>query len=259
MCFYNCKIDLINVPLMALIDYRGYRVVAMSVLPISSKTIIYGSDTAGVNVYNKDENFNQLMIQASEKLNLRGHLVGFNEQILIYGPCDIEGHLSDVDKNYYLCDFARVMPPQYKFKKDSHPTQLYELLRPELVKSNPVPLSSDALTAMGSNDPKKSDYNRDVKEACIKLLKQIIPNMSSTLDSCENLIAGKDIIAKIHRAGINVRHLGLLRKGCKNNDSKLVLLTEMVARIMKDEIKKKMRNLLKNSPIAAEHIFQKKF
>lgn len=45
---YNCHIDEITLPLMALIDYRGFRVVAMTLLPVKgADTLIYGSDNGG--------------------------------------------------------------------------------------------------------------------------------------------------------------------------------------------------------------------
>lgn len=46
--YFNCKIQDLNVPLMALVDYRGFRLIAMSILPCSSETIIYGSCDAGI-------------------------------------------------------------------------------------------------------------------------------------------------------------------------------------------------------------------
>jgi hypothetical protein len=43
------------------------------------------------------------------------------------------------------------------------PRQLYELLRPELVQTNPVPLSSDALTGWGLHDTENyKEHNREV-------------------------------------------------------------------------------------------------
>jgi hypothetical protein len=52
----------IHLPLICIIDYRGFRVVAMSLLPINSeKTIIYGSPNAGRTVFASDERFNRLV------------------------------------------------------------------------------------------------------------------------------------------------------------------------------------------------------
>lgn len=73
MCFYNCQIPALHVPFMALIDYRGtdicdkvwcctgFRVVAMSVLPVDKTTIIYGSNDGGQTVFASNPKFNALM------------------------------------------------------------------------------------------------------------------------------------------------------------------------------------------------------
>jgi hypothetical protein len=39
--YYNCNVSELRVPLMALIDYRGFRLIASSLLPISKDTIWY--------------------------------------------------------------------------------------------------------------------------------------------------------------------------------------------------------------------------
>lgn len=41
----------LHFPLMALIDYRGFRLIALSILPVGTDTIIYGSPNAGINIY----------------------------------------------------------------------------------------------------------------------------------------------------------------------------------------------------------------
>lgn len=103
MSYFNCNIDGLNVPLMALVDYRGFRLIAMSILPVDESTIIYGSwyvsivnfnfslletlgihlnlicvyacSDAGRNIFARDEQFNTLMKKAAKKLNLKPHRV----------------------------------------------------------------------------------------------------------------------------------------------------------------------------------------
>jgi hypothetical protein len=43
MAYVSCGIPEIRVPLMALVDFLGFRVTAMSLLPISQSTLIYGT------------------------------------------------------------------------------------------------------------------------------------------------------------------------------------------------------------------------
>jgi hypothetical protein len=50
----RCLLELgtgLNVPLMAVIDYRGFRLLAVSILPISKDTLVYGSSDAGDGVF----------------------------------------------------------------------------------------------------------------------------------------------------------------------------------------------------------------
>ena len=69
MRYYQC--EGIRVPLMALIDYRGYRLVAQSVLPISHDTLVYGSCNSGKTVCNSSPQFSEKMRRAGEKLNIK--------------------------------------------------------------------------------------------------------------------------------------------------------------------------------------------
>lgn len=95
-------------------------------------------------------------------MNLKCHKVGRYDQHEVYGPADIEGHESDRDGCFYLLDFARTMPPQVNVRSDKQRRHLFELLRPELVKSAPTPLSSDALCAMGKWDDACKIHNKEV-------------------------------------------------------------------------------------------------
>jgi len=101
---------------------------------------------AGESVYNTDEGFSDRVSQIASLLNLKEHKVG-KDLVKISVCADIEGHKSNVDGKYYMIDFQRLMPPQVRFttpgvaNADKNP-HLYQLLRPELVQTNPVPLSS---------------------------------------------------------------------------------------------------------------------
>lgn len=124
--------------------------IAVSYLPIDSTTIKYGSHDAGDTVHADIPELNEQMRSAAVFLNLEGHHVG-TQQEPIYLCGDIEGHLG-TDGKFYCLDFARVFPPEKLPKGDRDPSDrgkkvfLYRLLRPELVKSNPTPLNSDALS-----------------------------------------------------------------------------------------------------------------
>jgi len=107
MCYYNARIPGICLPLMCLIDYCGYRIVALSLLPVNKHTLIYGSSDGGLNVVNSNPEFDALMHKAAKVINLKPHVS--RDGIILCGPTDIEGHRSDIDGRYYLLDFARYM------------------------------------------------------------------------------------------------------------------------------------------------------
>lgn len=156
--------------MMCLIDHRGFRLIALSLIPINSSTIVYGSLDGGETIHHSDPNVNSEMEKIAKALNLKSHLVtSENKEFYIFGPSDIEVHkgtdskynpfflLNEMNiliknkKRYYACDFARLFPPEHSdFHKQKKPgSYLFYILRPELVKSFHKPLSSDALTKFG--------------------------------------------------------------------------------------------------------------
>jgi hypothetical protein len=66
----NCNIPDLNTPLMALIDYKGYRLVAMSFLPISKGSLVYGSSDAGKTIHNDAPPVVPLMRKVGKKIEL---------------------------------------------------------------------------------------------------------------------------------------------------------------------------------------------
>ncbi|KYR00520.1 Histidine kinase A [Tieghemostelium lacteum] len=256
MSYYNCQIDGLHHPLMALIDYRGYRLVAMSLLPITNDTIVYGSSDGGTTVHSDSEIFNQRMKEAARILNLKGHMVGRDQQKLLYSCGDIEGHVG-LDGKAYLLDFARVFPPQMKIIENAPPSHLYELIRPELVKSNPKPLSSDALTGWGKFDQMAPEHNYEVKEASFRLLLKVIPDFAKTIDIMDNSEKRElHLTQELHRVGINCRHLGMIRRNVTCKSMRKTLLSEIMARTMKCEIMSNFRSKMKTADTPSEEPFK---
>lgn len=81
--YFNCAIKNLNLPLMALVDYRGFRLIALSILPVTPETIIYGSCDAGRNIHATNDDFNEEMQRAAKTLNLKAHKVrlGHNDNL----------------------------------------------------------------------------------------------------------------------------------------------------------------------------------
>lgn len=108
--YFNLGLEKLHFPLMALIDYRGFRMTAQALLPLRPGSLIYGSADAGKTVHKDDPVMNEAMLQAATALNLLPHIVG-HERVELASAVDIEGHLG-MDGRYYLLDMARAFPPE---------------------------------------------------------------------------------------------------------------------------------------------------
>lgn len=125
----------------------------------------------------------------------------------MYGPVDIEGH-KGLDGRSYIVDTARLFPPAPPIRgvRGCH---LYKLLRKELVRSNPVPLSSDAFSFFGKVN--EVEHNIPVTDAVNRIFDVLIPQFFALPNINEILQAGGDrITTEIHELGINIRFLGCI-------------------------------------------------
>ncbi|KAL6058241.1 Histidine kinase A [Balamuthia mandrillaris] len=229
------------VPLMTLIDYRGYRLAAMSVVPVSHETICYGSADGGVTVHADYGVSNRKFGNIFSRLNLKAHRVN---NLTLHACGDIEGHLG-ADDHLYLLDYARLYPPECnKVRARYFPLKepraiFYKLLRPELVAANSVPLCSDAFSGFLKRDPNAEQHGLEVHQATETLVSGIIPLFASELydlslqdreryyssqtdrrnpDECGlsvRLLHSRllHVLQRMHSLGINMRYLGLVR-GC---------------------------------------------
>ena len=90
----------------------GFRLIAISILPINRSTIVYGSNDGGQTVHAEDEAFNLIMERAAKVLNLAGHQAGINHAHtkLLYSAADIEGHKGQVRKAFAVRLCCRFRP-----------------------------------------------------------------------------------------------------------------------------------------------------
>eukprot|EP01133_Synstelium_polycarpum_P001079 gene1079-1223_t len=222
----------------------------------NARVEVYGSSDGGLNVHSADARFNEMMKNSASTLNIKGHIVGKEQPKMLHSCGDIEGHIGS-DGNFYLLDFARVFPPIVKINDNSPPSHLYELIRPELVKSNPTPLSSDALTGWGKFDPQAAEHNYEVKEASYRLFFQVIPKFVQyleNLDPCEKREI--HLTQELHRVGINCRYFGYVRRLIRCSHLRKLLLCEMLARTMKCEIMALFRGKMKTADTPSEEPFK---
>jgi len=253
----------LHFPIMTTIDYKGYRLNATSILPVGPDTLIYGSADGGKTVHNKFKEMSALMRKAGRQLNLKTHwafpLTGKPSGVQICGPVDIEGHLG-TDKRLYVLDTARVFPPTTPDVKLPG-SFLSQLMRPEYVKNYAIPLCSDAFcqAAQDPDDPSVlEEHNKEVRQATQLLIERVVPQFARRFENFFKKIFHKQkendsdtwhtipeysryLVIQMHRAGINVRYMGYLRKHTTNTLLNRWLLMEMTSRVLKNHLRELLR------------------
>eukprot|EP01119_Soliformovum_irregulare_P004567 TRINITY_DN1561_c1_g1_i3.p1 TRINITY_DN1561_c1_g1~~TRINITY_DN1561_c1_g1_i3.p1 ORF type:complete len:907 (+),score=307.61 TRINITY_DN1561_c1_g1_i3:36-2756(+) len=250
MSILDCRIKGLHLPLMVLCDYRGHRILAASVLPLGKDTLCYGSSDGGRTIRASNEEMNAKTRILGKMLNLKEEVVSNtakDSQTLLHISCDIEGHKGK-DGRFYLVDTARVFPPLTPNPKEKG-SFLVNLMRPEFLKNNPIPLCSDSFSGFGLAN--KHQHNQEIRQATHVLETVTIPNYARKLE--ENYAKFQEgwtclewiefILADVHRSGINFRFLGLLRSHVTCQELRQFLLLEVLARVIKRDIRKEMRNL----------------
>ncbi|CAM8964845.1 unnamed protein product [Rhodiola kirilowii] len=122
---------------MVIIDYRGHRVVAQSVLPgilqgDKSDSLLYGSVDNGKKIcWNED--FHAKVLEAAKRLHLKEHMVsdGFGNIFKLAAPVECKGIVGSDDR-HYLLDLMRVTPRDANYTGQG---SKFCILRPELVTS----------------------------------------------------------------------------------------------------------------------------
>ncbi len=251
----NAKITGLSVPLMTLVDYMGFRLIAMSILPISRQTIVYGSSDCGQTIHTNAAPAAVAALKLlARRLNLKPHYCGVppRKPAKVFGPCDLEGHQSD-DGRFYLLDFSRMMPPETPRPSGPRMAHLYRLLRPEFVIAYMNPLCSDGYSKFIQSHNAVS-LNKELARATALLQNELIPQFAPEFSSA--LIAEVEthgwrametfrVAEALHRRGINIRYLGLLRKHTNNSDVRTFLLIEIFARVIKNLLRLLLREKMK--------------
>jgi len=239
--YFNLNMKDLHFPIMSLVDYLGFRVIAMSLLPVSKDTLIYGTADAAKTIHSDSVEFNSLMKKAAARLNLSAHRAGRPNTagVMVWSAVDLEGHLGE-DGRFYMLDFSRTFPPRRPdmSQKNCH---LFHMLRPEFVRRYKKPLCSDGYSGfiMSFNG---NAHNEELNQATTHLENVIIPKVAYELDHLtDEQLEHVRVNDFVHRFGINLRLLGAVRQQLSNKTVRKQLLIEMISRTCKQLLRQKMR------------------
>ncbi|KNC48096.1 uncharacterized protein AMSG_04326, partial [Thecamonas trahens ATCC 50062] len=275
---YNAHVPGLQLPLMVLINFRGFRLIASSQLPISDQTLVYGSSDAGSHIFNSDPEFADVMDALANKLLLRKHFAGPDPATAreIYGPADIEGHRGR-DGALYMIDFARMFPliPRLALSGLS-PVQTK--FRPELIKRVGIRVSSDAGTRFATPGPDADSCDNDILWLYIQLLDTVVPEVAASLDASAasrpavmdpaiddgppplrtilardpELASPRGLAVRLRKAGVNLKFLATVRAAVTDPAWRLRILVEMVARAVHAELNARLRATMKKVKLPSE-------
>ena len=231
--YIKCYIPGMELPMMCLVDFRGFRLMAEAVMPLdvkkydqygtelsSSEKIVMGTKDRGLHIHNEDAELHRLLGLAAEKMNLSQHGVKGKDDLspgYFWCPADIRGYRGS-DERLYICNLGRTYPPEHPeetphIRREPRDMSIFwKLLRPEFVRRNPLPLSSDALSMFCDETRDEEEHSLNIKSATNRLVNEVIPQFAEWLSTRETDELNKmDLRFDMHRAGINMRHLGLIR------------------------------------------------
>ncbi|KAJ0094576.1 hypothetical protein Patl1_17251 [Pistacia atlantica] len=200
---------------MAIIDYRGHRVVAQSVLPgilqgDKSDSLLYGSVDNGKKIcWNED--FHSKVLEAAKRLHLKEHTVldGSGNVFKLAAPVECKGIVGSDDR-HYLLDLMRVTPRDANY---SGPGSRFCILRPELITAfcqkaeaagklksvfkseGKADATSDSIKVAGAEEPDTT------KEEKIEAVQECASTPIKSSESCEEIQFNPNVLTEFKLAG----------------------------------------------------------
>lgn len=233
--YINAGVDRLHAPLTATVDYFGYRVLAVAMLPIQhivyddsgevqrvSEDFVHGMNGQGDYFVNRSKLADKLLKMAAAKLNVAEHHVkGLRDlSTTVTFASGLLKVYRGADDKFYLRNCASVLPcePSTGHLFDAPRTQsiFWRRLRPEFVKTAMKPLSSDAFTLLTNSTADAAQHSQVHNEVMDLYLNRTIPDFVRLLLTRQYHLPlseglGINLGEELHQQGINIRHLGYMR------------------------------------------------
>ena len=254
-----------------MVDYKGFRVLASALLPLSKGSLCYGSKDGCNTVMAAPPAHEPALRELSAALNLKPHFARQRKDmsdVLVFSAADVEGHVAD-DGRFYLLDLSRTMPPVRPLPGSDKNCFLFQHFRPQFVRKYPIPLCSDAFSLFVKKTDAEQEHKREVSAASEYLFTVVIPacakEITAQLDERARLHLPLEVEQKlawflfsflksdvkevslaeiVHSQGVNLRHLALVAEHMTVFEYRLLMFAEITARIIKHHLRLTMRKVL---------------
>jgi hemoglobin-like flavoprotein len=254
-CYFHAGIPSLHVPLVSCIDFAGFRLVAMCELPISSSTLVVGTNDGGKTLVASDLVLLVQLKDVSRVLNLKEHRVG---SLILSSAADLEGHFSPIDGRRYVVDFSRVMPPDPVSASTNGEARFVRLLRPELVQQFSEPLNPDTFSGFHGLDNGQEIEDEHALRMAHEMLKNfchtVAKEVTEKVAECETpdgLSMLLESLSRIfHSHGVNMRMMGFIFTIVHSPWARIILSVEMASRIIKRIVRSHWRKGMSSTDYA---------
>ncbi|KAJ6302825.1 hypothetical protein OIU77_016842 [Salix suchowensis] len=183
---------------MTIIDYRGHRVVAQSVLPgilqgDKSDSLLYGSVDNGKKICWNDD-FHSKVVEAAKRLHLKEHTVldGSGDAFKLAAPVECKGIVGSDDR-HYLLDLMRVTPRDANYTR---PGSRFCILRPELITAF---CQAEAVARLKT--AVSIDNQEIVKEGKADIVEESAPPPAGSSESHEEILFNPNVFTEFKLSG----------------------------------------------------------
>jgi hypothetical protein len=264
-------VDGLTVPLTAAIEAYGLLCICAARLPIDATTLVLGSADGCRTVRDGDAGASSTMAQIGQALGTKEHrivgLIDSSESSTAVGA-DVELHRGS-DGRLYCIDLARVLPPaRVSAHNDMCPRSwpLVQQLRPEWTAAEAArtatAFNSDAFMGFGAASADIIGDEDALTATSARQLAVAVPEFAARLpkmvESDGMCVAAGDLSVAMHKAGLNVRHLGAIYNAMTSNAVNTcerarvhVVLCEIVCRCAKHHLKILMQDVGTSSAVGS--------
>lgn len=237
--FFKSRARGLLIPLVATVDFHGFRVIASSKLSCEkiifneegevrkiSIDCVHGVQRSGDNFLNKSKIFQNMMKPVAMRLNFAEHAVKGLKDIGI-SHTSVSADLQvfkygNTDDRFVATNFWKCYPPEMPSETPHLPrvprdhSIFWRFLRPEFLRNYPHALSPDAADLISRDLKKQPEEYEQLLAASRYLVDDVLMDLAEFLISRDYVLPvseglGIDFSKDFHSRGIGIRHMGLIR------------------------------------------------